>query len=65
MLRSLRVLLCVTILAGIASAQTTLNGAGATFPNPIYRSGLTNTTTHTQTLRSITSPSAAAAAFAR
>ena len=36
MLRSLRVLLCVTILAGIASAQTTLNAAGATFPYPIY-----------------------------
>ncbi len=36
MLRSLRVLLCVTILAGFASAQTTLNAAGATFPYPIY-----------------------------
>lgn len=36
MLRSLRVLLCVTILAGVAAAQTTLNAAGATFPYPIY-----------------------------
>ncbi len=36
MLRSLRVLLCVTLLAGFASAQTTLNAAGATFPYPIY-----------------------------
>lgn len=36
MLRSLRVLFCVALLAGIASAQTTLNAAGATFPYPIY-----------------------------
>lgn len=36
MLRSLRLLLCVMFLAGLASAQTTLNAAGATFPYPIY-----------------------------
>lgn len=36
MIRSLRVILCIAVLAGCASAQTTLNGAGATFPYPIY-----------------------------
>jgi phosphate transport system substrate-binding protein len=30
------VLLCIAVLASCALAQTTLNGAGATFPNPIY-----------------------------
>jgi len=34
--RSLRVLLCLAVLASCAFAQTTLNGAGATFPYPIY-----------------------------
>jgi phosphate transport system substrate-binding protein len=34
--RALRVLLCIAVLASCAFAQTTLNGAGATFPNPIY-----------------------------
>src|SRR5262249_43284132 len=29
-------LLCATILMGVATAQTVLNGAGATFPYPIY-----------------------------
>ena len=36
MIRSLRVLLCIAVLASCAFAQTTLNGAGATFPYPIY-----------------------------
>ncbi len=36
MIRSLRVLLCIAVLASCASAQTTLNGAGATFPYPMY-----------------------------
>ncbi len=36
MIRSLRVLLCIVVLASCAMAQTTLNGAGATFPYPIY-----------------------------
>ncbi|MGO9306640.1 MAG: phosphate ABC transporter substrate-binding protein PstS, partial [Candidatus Korobacteraceae bacterium] len=36
MIRSLRVLLCIAVLASCALAQTKLNGAGATFPNPIY-----------------------------
>lgn len=39
MLRSLKVIVGIALLAGIASlasAQTTLNGAGATFPYPIY-----------------------------
>ena len=36
MIRSLRVLLCIIVLASCALAQTTLNGAGATFPYPIY-----------------------------
>jgi phosphate transport system substrate-binding protein len=36
LIRALRVLLCVAVLAGCAWAQTTLNGAGATFPYPIY-----------------------------
>lgn len=36
MLRTLRVLLCLTFLAGMAFAETTLNAAGATFPYPIY-----------------------------
>jgi len=35
-IRSLRVLLCIAVLASCALAQTTINGAGATFPNPIY-----------------------------
>ena len=35
--RSLRVFLCVVALASCALAQTKLNGAGATFPNPIYQ----------------------------
>jgi phosphate transport system substrate-binding protein len=35
-IRSLRVLLCIAVLVSCAFAQTTLNGAGATFPNPIY-----------------------------
>jgi phosphate transport system substrate-binding protein len=35
-IRSLRVLLCIAVLASCAMAQTTLNGAGATFPYPIY-----------------------------
>lgn len=36
MIRSLRVLLCIAVLASCASAQTNLNGAGATFPYPMY-----------------------------
>ena len=36
MIRSLRVLCCIAVLVGCACAQTTLNGAGATFPYPIY-----------------------------
>jgi len=35
-MRGLRLLLSVLLMAGCAMAQTTLNGAGATFPNPIY-----------------------------
>jgi len=35
-IRFVRVLLCLAVLASFASAQTTLNGAGATFPYPIY-----------------------------
>ena len=34
--RSLKVLLCLFALAVGCMAQTTLNGAGATFPYPIY-----------------------------
>jgi phosphate transport system substrate-binding protein len=34
--RTLRLLICVMFLAGMTFAQTTLNGAGATFPYPIY-----------------------------
>ncbi len=36
MIRSLRVLVGIAVLATCAMAQTTLNGAGATFPYPIY-----------------------------
>ena len=36
MIRFVRMLLCIAVLVGCASAQTTLNGAGATFPYPIY-----------------------------
>lgn len=37
MIRSLRVIVCIAVLATCALAQTTtLNGAGATFPYPIY-----------------------------
>jgi len=35
-IRSLRMFLCIAVLAGCVSAQTRLNGAGATFPYPIY-----------------------------
>ena len=34
--RALRILLCIAVLTSCALAQTTLNGAGATFPYPIY-----------------------------
>ena len=36
MIRSIRVLLCIAVLVSCAVAQTKLNGAGATFPYPIY-----------------------------
>ena len=36
MIRTLRVLLCLAVLASCAMAQTQLNGAGATFPYPMY-----------------------------
>ena len=36
MIRSLRVILCTVLFASCALAQTTLNGAGATFPYPLY-----------------------------
>jgi phosphate transport system substrate-binding protein len=35
-IRFLRLLLCIAVLASCAWSQTTLNGAGATFPYPIY-----------------------------
>jgi phosphate transport system substrate-binding protein len=35
-IRSLRVLFCMVVLASCALAQTNLNGAGATFPYPMY-----------------------------
>jgi phosphate transport system substrate-binding protein len=35
-IRSVRVILCTILVATCALAQTTLNGAGATFPYPIY-----------------------------
>jgi len=35
-IRSLRVILCIVLLAACALAQTQLNGAGATFPYPMY-----------------------------
>ena len=37
MIRTLRVLLCLAVFASCAQAQTVINGAGATFPNPIYQ----------------------------
>ena len=37
MIRTLRVLLCLAVFASFAHAQTVINGAGATFPNPIYQ----------------------------
>lgn len=37
MLRVLKLVACVTALAAAALAATDLNGAGATFPNPIYQ----------------------------
>ncbi|MFZ0706579.1 MAG: phosphate ABC transporter substrate-binding protein PstS [Candidatus Korobacteraceae bacterium] len=36
MIRTLRLLLCLALLASCALAQTQLNGAGATFPYPMY-----------------------------
>lgn len=37
MIRTLRVSLCLAVFASCAQAQTVINGAGATFPNPIYQ----------------------------
>ena len=37
MIRTLRMLLCLAVFATFAQAQTVINGAGATFPNPIYQ----------------------------
>jgi phosphate transport system substrate-binding protein len=34
--RFFKLLLCVAVLCSMAAAQTTINGAGATFPYPIY-----------------------------
>ena len=36
MIRSLRVIICAVLLTCCALAQTQLNGAGATFPYPMY-----------------------------
>ncbi len=36
MIRSLRILLAIAMFCSVAAAQTNLNGAGATFPYPIY-----------------------------
>lgn len=36
MLRYLQLVVCIAVLSAIASAQTTINGAGATFPYPMY-----------------------------
>lgn len=36
MIRSLKLMICVAMLATLASAQTVINGAGATFPYPMY-----------------------------
>lgn len=36
MIRSLRVILCILVFTACALAQTQLNGAGATFPYPMY-----------------------------
>src|SRR5437764_8768592 len=35
-MRFLRLLLAIGLLTAFCSAETNLNGAGATFPNPIY-----------------------------
>ena len=37
MIRTIRVVLCLAVFAGATWAQTVINGAGATFPNPIYQ----------------------------
>jgi phosphate transport system substrate-binding protein len=39
--RILMVIALVAALAGVSSAETNLNGAGATFPNPIYQKWFT------------------------
>jgi phosphate transport system substrate-binding protein len=35
-IRSLKLMLCAALLVAVASAQTVINGAGATFPYPMY-----------------------------
>jgi phosphate transport system substrate-binding protein len=35
-IRSLKLMLCAAVLVTLASAQTVINGAGATFPYPMY-----------------------------
>lgn len=37
MMRLFQLLICAAVLAGPAAGATNLNGAGATFPNPIYQ----------------------------
>ena len=36
MFRYLQLVVCIAVLSATASAQTTINGAGATFPYPMY-----------------------------
>ncbi len=36
MIRSLKLMICAAVLVTLASAQTVINGAGATFPYPMY-----------------------------
>ena len=55
-----------SIGAAVLTAQTMqINGAGATFPYPIYSKWFSDTTSCTRTSRSITSRSARAAASSR
>ena len=65
MMRRIAVLVLCSALAVPALAQTTLNGAGATFPYPMYSKWFSEYHNAHPTFRSITSRSAAGEESAR
>ena len=64
MIRTLKLMVCALALCVTLSAQS-LNGAGATFPNPIYQKWFTEYSAAHPAYRSTTSRSVPARASAR